>query len=190
MTETIEYRRVGHTLPDYALQALGSSTTDMRDAYMHSLRSAGWTLQSIAEGAGITRERVRQIVAKQPTDSLEILELPPVPEIPRKVQKTPRQYVEPDPAKLARMLELQAAAQSVRANSERGRVEAEEYTNLIAESHLQDGVSLYRLAKRLGVSHGALRFRLARYGHKSPANGGSSRVYAPILDANRALPTP
>jgi hypothetical protein len=100
--------------------------------------------------------------------------------------KPPREFVEPDPAKLARLLELKPFAQQVRSNGGKYRAEAEEYTALIAEVHLVDGVTLYRLAKRLGVTHGALRFRLARYGAKLPQNGGTSKVYNPILAENRA----
>jgi hypothetical protein len=45
-------------------------------------------------------------------------------------------------------------------------------------------VTLYRLAKRLGVTHGALRFRLVRYGYKQ-AISAESKAYTPILQQNR-----
>ena len=152
-----------------------------RNAYATALREAGWTLQSISEAAGLTRERVRQIVKEPQTADIGDLS---VPEPPRHERKAPRVYIEPDPGKLARMLELKPLAQQVRLNSPQYRAEAEEYTRLIAESHLDDGVTLYRLAKRLGVTHGALRFRLARYGYKTPKNG-ESKVYTQIKPENR-----
>jgi len=154
---------------------------EKRNSYCAALRKAGWTLQSISDAAGLTRERVRQIVKEPQTEDISDL---PIPEPPKHERKEPRVYVEPDPVKLARMLELKPLAQQVRLNSPKYREEAEEYTRLIAESHLQDGVTLYRRAKRLGVTHGALRFRLARYGYKTPKNG-ESKVYTPIRPENR-----
>lgn len=170
------------TLPTEVFRAFaGIEDTDVRDAYMIALREAEWTLQSISEAAGITRERVRQIVEKGSDADASGF---PLPEPPRHEKPAPRVYVEPDPVKLARLLELKPLAEKVRANSPLNREEAEEYSALIAEVHLTDKVSLYRLAKRLGVSHSALRFRLARYGYKLPKSG-TSKVYAPILEENR-----
>jgi len=81
--------------------------------------------------------------------------------------------------KLERLLELQPDAQKNRHNSNEFWDAAKEYTALVWEVHNQDGVTLYRLAKRLGLTHGALRFRLARYGYKLPQTG-VSKVYTRI----------
>jgi hypothetical protein len=72
----------------------------------------------------------------------------------------------------------------VRSNGKKYREEAEEYTKLLNHAHTVEGVTLYRLAKRLGVTHGALRFRLVRYGYKKPVTA-TSKVYTPILKENR-----
>lgn len=157
---------------------------EIRNAYARALRDAQWTLQSISEAAGLTRERVRQIVTDPEQPQNADISALPVPEPPRLPKSEPREYIEPDPEKLARLLELKPLAQKVRSNSPAYREEAEEYTRLIAEVHLEDKVTLYRLAKRLGVTHGALRFRLARYGYKEPKTG-ASKVYTPIKDENR-----
>lgn len=178
----MNYRKTLLTLPESVFQTFESiSDPDVRDAYMVALRGAHWTLQSISEAAGVTRERVRQIVERGSDADASAF---PLPEPPQRVQRTPRVYVEPDAEKLARLRELKPLAEKVRANSPQYREEAEEYSALIAEVHLTDGVSLYRLAKRLDVSHSALRFRLARYGYKLPKSG-TSKVYAPILEQNR-----
>jgi hypothetical protein len=95
-------------------------------------------------------------------------------------------YIEPTPETLARLLELQPNAQKVRFNSTKFRKEAEEYTALINHAHTIERVTLYRLAKRLGVTHGALRFRLARYGYKEPPTA-TSRAYQVVLEKNRAI---
>ncbi len=194
-TPTTNYQKTLLDLPTAV--AIGfvelGEDTERRNAYIAALRARDWTLQSISEASLLTRERVRQIVKEQegkPT-VLGIAHLP-LPEPPARATKAPRQYVEPDPDKLAELLSLQKAAQSVRSNSPKYRVEAERYTALVAEVHLTDGVPLYRLSKRLSeapetygtASHGALRFRLARYGYKAPKDG-TSKVYTPILAANR-----
>ncbi|UVG35096.1 helix-turn-helix DNA binding domain protein [Microbacterium phage Cece] len=178
-----DYKKTQLTLPPEVTAAFESLGEDLeaRNAYIGALRAAGWTLQSISEATGVTRERVRQISK----DSAGATALP-VPAPPLKPVKTPRTYVEPDPAKLARLLELQPEAQQNRHHSdEKQRRAAEEYTALLWEVHDQDGVTLYRLSKRLGVTHGALRFRLARYGYKLPQDGGTSKVYTRIDPANR-----
>lgn len=85
---------------------------------------------------------------------------------------------------LARLIELQPFAQSVRSSSLKYRAEAEEYTKLLHEAHVGHGVSIYRLAKLLGVTHSALRFRLIRYGYKSGPDS-SNPIYKPIKQRNR-----
>lgn len=183
--EKTEYRKTRLTLPAEVVETFATLDNDTRDAYAVALRANGWTLQSISDAAGVTRERIRQIVADgvwqiAPADVSGY----PLPMPPVKPARVPRVFVEPDPAKLARLLELQPMAQQVRANSPLYRAEAEEYSKLVAEVHLTDGVPMYRLAKRLGVTHGALRFRLARYGYKKPI-AGESKVYTPIKADNR-----
>jgi hypothetical protein len=172
------------------------TTPEVRNAYMYALRSAGWTLQAISESSGLTRERVRQIV-KDFTENGDKVALVagPVPVPPAKAVKEPREYVEPDPAKLNRLLAIQSLARKSRGTGSRYQAEGDEYTALVADVHLNDGVPLYRLSKRLSeqpeqygtVSHAALRFRLARYRYKLPEGeqAGKSKVYTPIADTSR-----
>lgn len=184
MTNLIQ--KTGHVIPDDIAEVFKGFTNSgdslSRDALIKDLRLKQWTLQSIALVSGVTRERVRQIAKDTSVEtggwSFE------VPSPPAKTVPQGREYVEPDPVVLERLLELQPAAQRVRANSKENRAEAEEYTRLVWEQHNGGGVTLYRLAKRLGVTHGALRFRLARYGYKQPKTG-TSKVYAPIKAENR-----
>jgi hypothetical protein len=75
-------------------------------------------------------------------------------------------------------------AQQVRGKSKRYRREAEEFTALLNYAHKIEGVSLYRLAKTLGVTHAAIRFRLCRYGYLKPGLGKSG-VYSPVSMQNR-----
>lgn len=183
-----EYRKTQHTLPSVAVNVFTTigDDTSTRNSYISALRAAGWTLQSISDVTGITRERVRQ-VAEASTDTEAMRRGFDVPKPPEKTVRKPKVYVEPDPAKLSRLLALQPDAQKNRHNTDDFLHAAEEYTALVWEVHSQDGVSLYRLAKALGVTHGALRFRLARYGYKEPQRGGVSKVYTRIDPSRRAL---
>lgn len=179
-------------LPKDVHDTLGSITSpDERDLYVKMLREKGWTLQSIADVLGVTRERVRQICVD--SDYLTgsgidtsgfILPDPPMHEV---VERVGRRSIEPDPAIVARLLELQPKARQVRSYSTLYRAEAEEYTALLNKAHSVDGVTIYKLARILGVTHSALRFRLARYGYKIPKTPSTSKVYQPINPKNRAL---
>jgi hypothetical protein len=187
------YVRKNHVLPQEVADQFAKWTTHapQRNGYIKALREMGWTLEAIAEAVGgKSRERVRQICAETPvSDAFAAVAAGyPVPEPPYFYTKPARQFVEPSPEILARLLELQPYAQSVRSNSPAFRAEAEEYTALLNQAHAVDGVTLYRLAKRLGVTHGALRFRLVRYGYKEPVTG-SSKVYNKIHDENRVNTT-
>ena len=173
------------TLPKEVVDTFSTITDKrVRNGYVKSLRSIGWTLESISEVLGMSREAIRQIITRG-ADENRATGLPlPNPPMIEVVVREKKVYPEPKPERLARMLELQPLAQQVRSHSAEYRQEAEEYTLLLHKAHTEDGVSIYRLAKRLGVTHGAIRFRLARYGYK-PSPKGSSKVYDAILDKNR-----
>ena len=157
---------------------------DDRNNYIKALREEGWTLESIAKATGMTRERVRQISGFTPRMVLnEDFIVPSLPTVEPKVKKA---QVQPEVETLARLKELQPMAQQVRSSAARFRAEAEEYTALLWKCYKTEGVSLYRLAKLLGVTHSALRFRLIRYGYLEGVVNPANRVYAPINPANRA----
>jgi transcriptional regulator with GAF, ATPase, and Fis domain len=176
-------KKANQSLPTDVVQMFNtiSGSTD-RDNLIRRLFNAGWTQSSVARSVDLTRERVRQI-CEMPMDEFGTMDFI-IPQPPIHATKPKREFIEPSPEALARLLELQPMAKQVRSNATRFRVEAEEYTALIAKLHEVDGVTLYRLAKRLGVTHSALRFRLARYGYKLSENG-SSKVYQPINPKNR-----
>jgi hypothetical protein len=158
--------------------------TPVRNDYIIALRNSGWTLTSISNACGITRERARQIV-ELPVSGEDISKLP-LPEPPRHPVKVKRVYVEPSAETLSRLLELQPKAKLVRSNVQTYRKEAEEYTKLLNYAHTVEGVPIYRLALRIGVTSSALQFRLARYGYKKPKNG-KSKVYNPIRQDHRVI---
>jgi transcriptional regulator with XRE-family HTH domain len=184
-------QKQGLTLPAevvVALHLFPKNQMHLRDAYIYVLRMKGWTLESVGQALDLTRERIRQLESKaKPIDAIAILSDAgsyPVPEVPtRTILQEVIEYVEPSPETLARLLELQPLAEKVRWNRPLGREAAEEYTRLLNYAHTVEGVTLYRLAKRLGITHGAVRFRLVRYGYLETK--GISRCYAKVRAENR-----
>ena len=172
------------------LSSLEKDDTLIRNSYLAALRQKGWTLQSIADAIDLTRERIRQIEQKIGQDLIDQIKMFPeqfpIPDLPTYSEtKTVYEAYEPKPETLARLKELQPLAQQVRSYSPRYRQEAEEYAALVWKCHREENVTLFGLAKLLGVTHGALRFRLVRYGYMTPIKGGSSRSYQPIIEENR-----
>ena len=180
------------TLPFIATAAVNIvEDLPTRAAYVKALRMKGWTLQAIAGALGVTRERIRQIEAKaSPSLLVYVLSNPgnfPVPELETKEVEVPDTTpVVPSEVTLKRLLELQPLAQKVRWDHAEHRAAAEEYTALLWHAHSVEGVTIYRLAKCIGVTHGAIRFRLARYGYLQPKTA-KSKAYQPIKDKNRAV---
>lgn len=187
-TNDKKYIKKNQRLPKEIHAAFASLQNADRDVLIKELVDNHWTYEAVANASGLTRERVRQIanaidkLAEEFDYKLDI----EIPEPPVKPERPRPQYVEPHPDTLRRLLELQPYAQQVRSNGKKYREEAEEYTALLNHAHTVEGVTLYRLAKRLGVTHGALRFRLVRYGYKKPVTA-TSKVYEPVIRENRAI---
>lgn len=185
------YIRVNLALPEQIGDAFrrfeASKDRHSRNQLMLALWKHRWTLESIAQAAGgISRERVRQIVSGTREDASALAGLE-IPTPPVREERQRRVYAEPRPEVLKRLLELQPFAQRVRSNNPAFRAESEEYSALLHKTHAEDGVSLYRLAKRLGVTHSALQFRLIRYGYKPVSLNARSKVYNRIKDSNRIV---
>jgi hypothetical protein len=184
-----KYIKKNQQLPEEiktAFERLNDNTK--RDKLIKDLVDANWTYEAISNASGLTRERIRQIAraTEKLAEEFDYYLGIDIPEPPVKSQRSKPTYIEPTPETLKRLLELQPYAQQVRSNGKKYRAEAEEYTRLLNHAHVNEGVTLYRLAKRLGVTHGALRFRLVRYGYKKPVTA-TSKVYQPILKDNRAI---
>ena len=183
----------GKDLPTDIALALAEAriTPDIQRAHIVALREAGWTLESIASPLGVSRERVRQIV-KSVEDIPTAVDLSRAsglvaPKVvkPERAVRVKVERPKPLESNVKKLLELQPLARQVRANSPAYREEAEEYTRLINYEHSERGVSLFQLARDLGVTHGSLRFRLVRYGYKETSS--TSKVYKPIVAENRVV---
>lgn len=164
------------TLPKEVSDILIGLPLDERKAYVFELRKVGWTLQSLATPLKLTRESIRLYGLKEPKSEVLakvkhlLIVKPPVIEV--FVERVKR--VKPDPQVIAQLKELQPKAFMVRGKGKSNREEAELYTRLIYEL-MESGVSGYRIAKELGVTHSALAFRLVRYGYAT--SNGTSRSY-------------
>ena len=184
MTTMTKYIKKNQQVPKHITNFFKDTTdTPTRDYLIRELCKKHWTYEAVAAACGITRERVRQIYTSEPLTGYVPIPFD-IPEPPLRPERSKPVYIEPAPETLKRLLELQPYAQLVRSNGKAYREEAEEYTKLLNQAHTVEGVTLYRLAKRLGVTHGALRFRLVRYGYKKPVTA-TSKVYNPILKENR-----
>jgi hypothetical protein len=170
----MRFRKTNLTLPSEVHKKFTTLGINERNDYITALRNAGWTLQSISEATGITRERVRQIATVEAV-GIVFDEIPLPPVVPEKMKPV---YIEPSEKTLARLRELQPLASQVRGKSPAFRAEGEEFSRLLNHARTVEGVTMYRLAKRLGVTPASIRFRLARYGYMPQLNGdgGSYRV--------------
>jgi predicted transcriptional regulator len=163
-------------LPKEVCELLKGLPLIQRKAYAKVLRSAGWTLQSIATPLGLTREAVRLYEkSKDEEATLKVVRTLPIPEVPTvEIYKDRVVKVLPKPEVIAQLKELKAKASLVRGKGKAHREEAEQYTKLLYET-MESGVSGYRLAKELGVTHSAILFRLVRYGYATTE--GKSKTY-------------
>lgn len=185
-------RTVRIELPeDTALDLAYEQTTGSRDmlqSKIAALRLGGWTFKSISVPLGVGRERVRQLYAecgdprRAAVDALDDgFVVPTPPSFPAREKIYRPQTSE---AGLNRLRELHPLVRQVRANSKNNRAEAEEFAALLWEEHSKRGVSVYQLAKDLGVTNAAIRSRLIRYGYLK--TDAKSKAYTPIRSGNRA----
>jgi len=154
----------------------------VRNDYVRALREKGWTYSAISKAVGVTTEMIRNITSKPYNYGIPKYFL--IPEVPTHAEKVVRTYTLPSEELLERLKELQPYAQLVRSSSSRYRAEAEEYAFLINKATTEQGVTVYRLAKLLGITPSAIAFRLVRYGYRSTENG-KTKAYQTIKDSNR-----
>lgn len=175
-----EINRIGQVLPQETADLLKSLDLVGRNSLIHALTNKGWTQASIGNALDLSRETIRQVIRGTTAQPLatEIV----LPEPPRYPMPTRVEYTMPNPELLARLKELQPFAQQVRSSSKKFRSEAEEYSYLLDQATKQ-GVTVYRLAKLLGVTPSAIQFRLVRYGYRN--SNGESKSYQTIKKENR-----
>lgn len=176
------------TLPNEVAEAIRGLPLTERKAYATQLHRAGWTLQSIGNPLGLTRESIRLYTLVEHTGEVlaKISHLPIIEPPTIAIFKTLIKKVLPSEEVIAQLKELQPRATSIRGKTKNNREEAELYTKLIYEL-MESGVSGYRIAKELGVTHSALAFRLVRYGYTT--SNGKSRSYRPLTHRSKGEET-
>ena len=167
----------GHALknqlltPEVYLIFASFKTKEERNQYVWRLRKEeGWSLESIGQAVGVTREMIRLIVEKLDRTPFQLMlsvASHPVPKRAR-VAKVVYRKTPIDPEALKVLKELHATATLLRGKGSKNRAEAEEFTRLLNEQTLL-GVSTYTLAKELGLTVGAINLRLIRYGYRKTA---------------------
>lgn len=148
--------------PEVANYLRSLSNTKERYRYATDLVRAGWTLTSIANEIGVTREAVRIGVARYKDYDFTYTQGVPVP--PKRVKsKSENKKIDSDIAE--RLLELHSKAKNVRYNHRANRKEAELLTKLIFDLY-SDGYCLKEIANVLGLKQQAgIYSRLVRYGY-------------------------
>jgi hypothetical protein len=141
-------------------------------------RRKGWTLQALADGVGLTRERVRQIVAEidlgqyTPVQIAALGEIPAPPprpltkeELARAARKPRLKLTGPEQDEL-RTLKRKAMANGVNRPDHPAVVAGLALAALI-NAYLARGYYMSEIAKACGVTKHAIRQRLGRYGYRS-----------------------
>lgn len=150
------------------LDAQGQSQRRV-DGYIWLLRKNGWTLRSIGDALGVTREAVRlRLLDAGPVGGLPPVELPPVPPtpLPKRPQRS-RLKVSPALARELRAeLETASTVNGATPADDPRRTVSVRLTERLA-ALVDQGVAIKELARALGVTHNAVKFRLGRHGHRA-----------------------
>ncbi|HZM83815.1 MAG TPA: hypothetical protein VFC19_49485 [Candidatus Limnocylindrales bacterium] len=131
-------------------------------ATVSAARRRGWTLVSLGNALGVSRERVRQWAEtadiNQPI-TLEIPDLPPKPEPYKHVIPT----LTPQQVEQLRDLRHKAMAMGCKDANHPAIAAGHEFAVMV-NGYVAAGHRLRDIARELGITSGALRFRLGRWG--------------------------
>ena len=169
-------------LPQDTIELLKNLPMRERKAYAKRLVDEGWTYGSIATPLGVTRQAVESYVKLKfknsyKPEALELVKDLPIPAIPTKpIYKAQTLEVSADVAK--QLKELHDKAKLVRGKGQNFRAEANELTKLLWKLHTEQDISVYSLARSLGVTPSSIQFRFVRYGYKTTQ--GKSGAYSRI----------
>ena len=169
-------QKANQKLPQETKELLLSLSMAERRAYAKRLVEQGWTSKAVAHVLSVTRQAVNLYLAKVNAEAEAKVKELPIPELPSKaIYKS--ELVEAPAEALEKLKELHKVAKLVRGRSQKHRTEADDFTRLAWEQ-VSSGVTIYSLAKSLGVTPSSLQFRFVRYGYKT--TNGKSGAYAKI----------
>ena len=163
-------------LPDDVREAFKTLSMNNKVGYAKRLRAKGWTLESIGNASDVSREAVRLwLQMDREYDYAKVFNLP-APQRAFKVvpvfKHVPRV---PSDEVIQQLKQLHSKAKLVRYDRQTHRVEAEQFTALLNEVINVQKYTVLQVAKALGLTRGALHFRLVRYGYNTTS--GKSVVY-------------
>lgn len=150
---------------------LGRTEASVRlNAVLMMARTQGWTTSALAEALGISH----QAVSKRANQGRVRKDIPDVPLPPRRrtpMPAPPKRQLLIKPEIAERLREMQKIAETVNGatpDDDPRRAVSVEFTAALA-SLVEQGVTVYQIAKVLGINHNAVRSRLARHGYRKPA---------------------
>jgi len=147
----------------------------LRRMYIKALTEKGWTMDSIAEVLGISKQRVHQLEKK--TTYWLGASIFPIPSPPKKEKpeliKRPQKQIRPE--SLKKLLKLHSIIKHSKVKHKKERIE---FVELIDYINAIEGVSFERIGKKIGLSRGALINRLYRYGQRK--TNGKSKCVLPL----------
>lgn len=137
--------------------------------YLLNLKAAGHTLQSLGVVLGVSRERIRQRVAKAyPVDDTPCVPMPPAPEPPVLGPPAPKHPITTT-AENRELLALRESATQVRGwtPADSPLRSASERLSALLNEYWQRGVPMAYLARVIGVSPRAVYLRLSQHGYRT-----------------------
>lgn len=128
----------------------------------------GWTYTALAQPLGVTRERVRQL-ANAATGHANGVDIPPPPykpdpQPPGPPPPSPPALSEKEVDHLRRLLKVARTVNGATPVDHPLRELSKQFAAELAAANGR-GVSVYMIAQQLGVSTGAIRYRLGRHGY-------------------------
>lgn len=153
-----------------------ANASEILNAWLHKAHGVGYTLESMAEVIGVTRERVRQLIAKAgPADGV-----PPVVGVPAEPEDLPwptivpawRRWPRPtlSEAEHEELRELYRLARRFRGQcgpNDPRRIASEQFSARLSDLVDQRGFTLDEAGELFGLTKSAVRRRLAAYGYRT-----------------------
>lgn len=139
--------------------------------YLHQLHGAGWTLESLGAALRVTRERVRQRIAKAVRVPLDVPVIgpPPPPEhLPAAPLPAPTRPEIPE-QEVAELLRLHTIAVRYRGHmlsTSAPAVAGRDLADLMNKLVTEDGITPNTIAKAMGLTRNSVTLRLGRYGYR------------------------
>lgn len=128
----------------------------------------GWPLRALGDAVGVSHEWVRLLVRRANGAARDLPDVPLPPRESPPPLKAPQRQLRVNPDLADRLREMQRVVRSVNGSTPADAPERRVSVEYAAQLHALtlQGVSIYHLAKVIGVAQNAIRSRLARHGYR------------------------